>query len=524
MLVSRSQAVKLIQSTLWENSLETPVAANENVATQTAPPVDLGLRFDNSFARLPGAFYTRLPPAPLPDPYLVGFSKSAGELIGVGEKHVPALVEAMAGNRDIAGTDPLAAVYSGHQFGVYVPRLGDGRALLLGEAIGPAGEHWELQLKGSGKTPYSRMGDGRAVLRSSIREFLGSEALHHLGVATTRALAVIGSDQPVFRENVETAAVTLRMSPTFVRFGSFEYFYWTQQYDALRQLADYVIARFYPECRTAEHPYLAFLEQVARRTARLVAQWQGVGFSHGVLNTDNMSILGVTIDYGPFGFMDSFDGGYICNHSDVNGRYAYNMQPQIAHWNLYALGQALVGLTEDVDATKAAIDSYVDEYAQAIDALFRAKLGLSTVQADDESLIAGLMSLLQATHSDWTIFWRALATLKIDGSDKVRDLVVDRAAFDEWAGRYRARLRAENSIDDVRAQRMNRVNPKYILRNHLAEVAIRKARGDEGVRDFGEVARLLKVLERPYDEQPEFESYAQEPPDWARTLELSCSS
>ncbi len=232
-----------------------------------------------------------------------------------------------------------------------------------------------------------------------------------------------------------------------------------------------------PNAVRAEQPYLAFLEQVARRTARLVAQWQGVGFCHGVLNTDNMSILGITIDYGPFGFMDSFDGSYICNHSDVNGRYAYNMQPQIAHWNLYALGQALVALTDDVDATKAAIDSYVAEYAQAIRRRLPRQARASTQQADDESLIAAVMNLLQATHSDWTIFWRALSTLKVDGSDKVRDLIVDRAAFDEWAGRYRARLRAESSVDDARAQRMNRVNPKYILRNHLAEVAIRRARG-----------------------------------------------
>jgi serine/tyrosine/threonine adenylyltransferase len=503
--------------------LDAPVASKE-VVTQDESLVDLGLRFDNSFARLPGVFYTRLRPAPLPEPYLVGFSEAAGQLIGIGEDEVPGLTDALAGNRPIAGSDPLAAVYSGHQFGVYVPRLGDGRALLLGEAIGPTGEHWELQLKGSGKTPYSRMGDGRAVLRSSVREFLGSEALHQLGIPTTRALAVIGSDQPVIRETVETAAVTLRMSPSFVRFGSFEYFYWTQHYDALRQLADYVIARFYPECRTAQQPYLAFLEQVARRTARLVAQWQGVGFCHGVLNTDNMSILGITIDYGPFGFMDAFDGGYICNHSDVNGRYAYNMQPQIAHWNLYALGQALVALTDDVDATKVAIDSYLAEYAQAIDAVFRGKLGLTTERPEDESLIKGVMDLLQATHADWTIFWRSLSTLRIDGSDNVRDMMIDRAAFDEWAGRYRVRLRAEGSNDNERAQRMNRVNPKYILRNHLAEVAIRRARGEEGARDFGEVARLLKVLQRPYDEQPEFEPYAQQPPDWARTLELSCSS
>ena len=509
--------------------LETPVLAEQSAAPSEQTPVQLGLRFDNSFARLPGVFYTRLAPTPLPDPYLVGFSEPAGALIGLSadDAHNSAFIEALAGNRPISGTDPLAAVYSGHQFGVYVPRLGDGRALLLGEAIGPAGDRWELQLKGSGKTPYSRMGDGRAVLRSSIREFLGSEALHHLGIPTTRALAVVGSDQPVIRETVETAAVVLRMSPTFLRFGSFEYFYWTKQYDALRQLADYVIDKFYPECRAAEQPYLAWLQEVSSRTARLVAQWQGVGFCHGVLNTDNMSILGLTIDYGPFGFIDSFDAGFICNHSDVNGRYAYNMQPQIAHWNLYALGQALIALIEDIDATKAVLDTFLTEYSTAIDAVFRAKLGLTTQQPEDEALINGVVELLQSSHADWTIFWRALAGVRIDGRDSVRDLLIDREAFDRWAEQYRARLRKEGSVDAERANRMKRVNPKYILRNHLAEIAIRKARGDDepqGRRDYSEVERLLKVLERPYDEQPEFESYAQEPPDWAKTLELSCSS
>jgi serine/tyrosine/threonine adenylyltransferase len=496
-----------------------------------AEPVDLGLRFDNTFARLPAAFHTRLAPTPLPDPYPIAWSSAGADLIGLEPNLLasPPAVEAFIGNRPIAGSEPLAAVYSGHQFGVYVPRLGDGRAILLGEAVGPDGRRWELQLKGAGKTPYSRMGDGRAVLRSSIREFLGSEALHHLGVPSTRALAVIGSDTPVIRETVETAAVATRMAPSFVRFGSFEYFYWTQQHDALRQLADYVIDRHYPESRRASQPYLHLLEQVARRTARLFAQWQGVGFCHGVLNTDNMSILGLTIDYGPFGFMDAFDAGYVCNHSDSHGRYAYNMQPQIAHWNLYALGQALVPLTEDLDATKAAIDTFVDEYAEAIDGVFRAKLGLTTRRADDEALVNSLIELLNANHTDWTRFWRRLSQLRVDATAPekdapVRDLVIDRPAFDTWAVAYRTRLRAEGSDDHDRRARMDRVNPKYVLRNHLAEVAIRKARGDDGVRDFSEVARLLKVLERPYDEQPEFEAYADEPPDWARTLELSCSS
>jgi uncharacterized protein YdiU (UPF0061 family) len=517
---------------LPENSLDAPVALPLSPTDAAAlPAVDLGLRFDNSFARLPATFHARLQPTPLPDPYLVAVSESAAQLIGLDPARLrsAAAVAALTGNRPVSGAEPLAAVYSGHQFGVYVPRLGDGRAILLGEAVGPDGRRWEVQLKGAGKTPYSRMGDGRAVLRSSIREFLCSEALHHLGIPSTRALAVVGSDTPVMRESVETAAVATRMSPSFVRFGSFEYFYWTEQHDALKQLADYVIDRFYPESREAPQPYLHFLEQVARRTARLFAQWQGVGFCHGVLNTDNMSILGLTIDYGPFGFMDAFDAGYVCNHSDSHGRYAYNMQPQIAHWNLYALGQALVPLTEDLDATKAAIDAFVEEYSSAIDDVFRAKLGLSTRRADDEALVNGLIDLLNANHTDWPRFWRRLSHLRLDATNPaqdapVRDLVVDRPAFDAWAAQYRARLRAEDSDDAERRARMDRVNPKYVLRNHLAETAIRRARGDDGERDFGEVSRLLKLLERPFDEQPEFEAYAAEPPGWARALELSCSS
>jgi uncharacterized protein YdiU (UPF0061 family) len=496
-----------------------------------ARPVDSGLRFENSFARLPGVFYSRVAPTPLPDSYLVAKSEDAASRLGLSPDRFDdaRFVAALTGNLPLAGGEPLAAVYSGHQFGVYVPRLGDGRALLLGEAVGRDGERWEVQLKGAGKTPYSRMGDGRAVLRSSIREFLGSEAMHGLGIPTTRALAVTGSDYPVMRETVETAAVVTRLSPSFVRFGSFEYFYWTEQHEALKQLADYIIDRFYPQVRATEQPYLAFLEQVARRTARLVAQWQGVGFCHGVLNTDNMSILGLTIDYGPYGFMDGFDAGHICNHSDEHGRYAYSMQPQIGHWNLYALGQALVPLTDDIDATKAAIDTYLDEYSRAIDTVFRAKLGLATKQGDDEALINGLIELLNANRTDWTLFWRRLATLAGDATAPehdaaVRDLVVDRAAFDAWATGYRARLAREASVDAERAARMKRVNPKFVLRNHLAETAIRKARGDEGPRDFSEVARLLAIMSRPFDEQPEHEAYAGPPPEWAQSLHLSCSS
>nr|MCU0765242.1 protein adenylyltransferase SelO family protein [Burkholderiaceae bacterium] len=298
-------------------------------------------------------------------------------------------------------------------------------------------------------------------------------------------------------------------------------------------LADDVIDGFFPHCREAGDgaaPYLALLREVARRTARLIARWQGVGFCHGVMNSDNMSILGLTIDYGPFGFIDAFDAGHVCNHSDEHGRYAYDRQPAVAHWNLYCLGQALIPLTVDVDATREALDSYLDEYARAIDEVMRAKLGLAAAEPGDEALIEQLTGVLHANRVDWTLFWRGLAALPLETQSPaddapVRDLFADRAGFDAWVAGYRARLRREAGTDAERAARMNRVNPKYVLRNHLAEVAIRKARGDGGEpRDFSEVERLLRVLSRPYDDQPEFDHYAKAPPGWAAGLALSCSS
>jgi uncharacterized protein YdiU (UPF0061 family) len=337
----------------------------------------------------------------------------------------------------------------------------------------------------------------------------------------------------VFREAVETAAVVTRMAPSFVRFGSFEYFFWRGEQDALKQLADHVIDAFFPQCREAGDgaaPYLALLREVARRTARLIARWQGVGFCHGVMNSDNMSILGLTIDYGPFGFIDAFDAGHVCNHSDEQGRYAYSQQPAVAHWNLYCLGQAMIPLTLEVEATQAALDTYKDEYAQAIDEVMRAKLGLAAAEAGDQALIEQLIGVLHANRVDWTLFWRNLASLQLDAASPaddapVRDLFADRAAFDAWAAGYRARLRREGASDDARAAAMNRVNPKYVLRNHLAEVAIGRARGDGGEpRDFSEVERLLRVLARPYEDQPEFDDYAKAPPQWAAGLSLSCSS
>jgi uncharacterized protein YdiU (UPF0061 family) len=496
------------------------------------------LAFSHSFAALPPRFYTRLRPTPLPAPYLVCASASVAALIGLdpAEFATDDFVQTFTGNRATPGSMPLSAVYSGHQFGVWAGQLGDGRAILLGEVAAvadaaaagaapgtPAPGTMELQLKGSGLTPFSRMGDGRAVLRSSIREFLCSEAMAGLGIPTSRALCVTGSEQRVMREMPETTAVATRLAPSFVRFGSFEHWFYNDDREALQVLADYVIARFYPELRAAENPYLALLAEVTRRTAHLIAQWQAVGFMHGVMNTDNMSILGLTIDYGPFGFMEAFDAQHICNHSDDQGRYAYNMQPQIGHWNCCALAQALLPLIGTVEDAQATLEIYQTEYAAKMDDLWQAKLGLQTRQVDDAELLDAMFAVLQGSHVDFTLFFRRLADLQIANpaaDEPLRDLIVDRPAFDAWAAQYRMRLKQEQSTDGARRLAMRAVNPKYVLRNYLAQIAIEKAQN----MDFSEIGKLLEVLERPFDEQPENEKYAGLPPDWADQLEVSCSS
>jgi uncharacterized protein YdiU (UPF0061 family) len=488
------------------------------------------LEFANSFAGLPDAFYTRLAPLGLPAPYLVGASGEVAELIGLDPDEIvrPEFREIFAGNRLLPGSDSLAAVYSGHQFGVWAGQLGDGRAHLLG-GLRDASGHWEIQLKGAGRTPYSRGADGRAVLRSSIREFLCSEAMAGLGIPTTRALSVVGADLPVRREEIESAAVVARVAPSFVRFGSFEHWAAHGRGDELNQLADYVIATFRPECRDAANPYAALLADVSRRTGELVARWMAVGFMHGVMNTDNMSILGLTLDYGPFGFMEAFDAGHVCNHSDHQGRYTYRNQPHVAQWNLHCLAEAFRPLTGDRALVQAVVD---DNFGPAFEAhferLMRAKLGLRAALADDEAFIGETFGLLQRHRPDFTLFFRALSRLPaaVDGNkpgnsdDTVRDLFVDRAACDAWLAGWRARLEQTPWDDPGRQAAMRAANPKYVLRNWLAEAAIRKARG----RDFTEVGGLLDCLRRPFDEQPEFDQYAAPPPDWASGLEVSCSS
>jgi serine/tyrosine/threonine adenylyltransferase len=488
------------------------------------------IAWPNRFLSLGPEFYTALPAQPLPEPHWVAASDDCAQRLGLPEDWATrADLNALAvfsGNALWPGMQTLASVYSGHQFGVWAGQLGDGRALWLGELDSPAGP-MELQLKGAGRTPYSRMGDGRAVLRSSIREYLCSEAMAALGIPTTRALCIAGSALPVRRETIETAAVVTRVAPSFIRFGHFEHFSHHDQPAALRRLADFVIDNFYPACRDAADPYAALLQAVALRTAELMAQWQAVGFCHGVMNTDNMSILGLTIDYGPFGFLDAFDPGHICNHSDDQGRYAFARQPNVAFWNLHALAQAMLPLIEGGDAASehalAALEPYKTVFPQALLARMSAKLGLVQAEAADRELVDELLRRMAADRADFTITFRRLAQFSSAPdavNADVRDLFIDREAFDAWGLRYTERLRREHSIDAERAQRMNRVNPKFVLRNHLADAAIQAAQA----ADFSETARLLHVLRRPFDEQAEHAAYAAFPPEWAASIEVSCSS
>jgi len=473
-------------------------------------------------------------PTPIPDPYWVAFSASAAHLIDLplNDGGLPldvSWLDVLAGNSLSTNSErflnPLATVYSGHQFGVWAGQLGDGRAILLGDIAGQ-----ELQLKGAGKTRYSRMGDGRAVLRSSIREFLCSEAMHALGIPTSRALSVVGSDLTVRRETSETAAVCARLAPSFIRIGHFEHYASLGNSDRLKELADLLIEQHYPEARQNHEPYLELFRRICERNAKLVAQWQAVGFCHGVLNSDNISALGLTIDYGPFGFLDRFQIDHICNHSDEAGRYAYHRQPQIMHWNMACLASAFIPLLaqkhtdeESQALLTEALSQFPVIYAQAWQTLFRKKLGFFTSQDSDIELIERLLQAMHDSRVDFTNLFRGLSSIQISKPVEnipLRDQFIDRQLIDLWFSDYLDRLKAESSDDSERKQKMNSVNPKYILRNHLAQIAIEKAQQ----KDFSEITILLKILEKPFAEQPEFEAYANPPSGDLESVEVSCSS
>jgi uncharacterized protein YdiU (UPF0061 family) len=471
-------------------------------------------------------------PTPLPDPYWIAVSPEAAELLGIalGPNHLPldpAWLGVLAGNSLKADghqfLKPMATAYSGHQFGHWAGQLGDGRAILLGEL-----KQQELQLKGAGMTRYSRMGDGRAVLRSSIREFLCSEAMHALGIPTTRALSLVGSKQPVRRETMETAAVCSRLAPSFIRIGHFEHYAANGLHARLQELVAYLIEAHYPECQSSITPYLALFKAISARNAERVAQWQSVGFCHGVLNSDNISALGLTMDYGPFGFLDHTALDHICNHTDSGGRYAYHRQPKIMHWNMACLANAMVPLVEmespgedAADILRTALSAFPPEYEAKWLALFRGKLGLQIDAPQDMELIEALLQLMHANRADFTNVFRSLSAIEKKSIDSNwRDQFLDRDAADDWLMQYRTRLMQESNSDAERAALMNQANPKFILRNHLAQRAIEMAQQD----DFSEVNRLQRILSRPFDEQPAFEQYALAPLPDEVVSDLSCSS
>ncbi len=469
------------------------------------------LNFDNQYAKLGDKFAAKMKARPLPNPGMVSINPQGAELIGLLEDDLSGKIalEFFSGAEMVPGAEPVAMVYSGHQFGGYSPQLGDGRGLLLGQVRNEDNILWDIHLKGAGQTPFCRGADGRAVLRSSIREYLASEALHHLNIPTSRALCLIGSDEPVMRERLETAAGLIRLSESHVRFGTFEYFFYTRQHDELKRLADYVLEIHYPAFLDDASPYDRMLMEIAGRTAEMIAHWQAFGFAHGVMNTDNMSILGQTFDYGPYGFMEAFNPGYICNHSDDMGRYAFDQQPNIGLWNCLALAHAMEPLVMP-GSIEHMRGHYQARFFECYDNLMNRKLGLGEPKEGDRELMNRLLSLMKDHNSDYTIFFRQLS----DGATEYGD------GFTGWFNDYHSRLEQEKITPEQRRKNMRAVNPKYILRNYLAQTAIEKAEQGE----FDEVDLLMKILQKPFDDQPEFDVYATEPPEWGRHLEISCSS
>ena len=469
---------------------------------------------DNLFARLPGDFYTKMPPEAVGvNPRLIHANATAAALIGLDAKSFsdPAFVEIFSGHRVFPGGEPLAMVYSGHQFGAWAGQLGDGRALLLAQVRNPQGELWDVQLKGAGKTPYSRFGDGRAVMRSTIREYLCSEAMAGLGIPTTRALCVIATNEQVHRETPEPGAVLTRLARSHIRFGHFEHFHHNGKPDMVRLLADHVIAEYMPDF-AGDH--VAWFGEVVARTAHLMAQWQAAGFAHGVMNTDNMSILGLTMDYGPFGFLDAYEPGLICNHSDETGRYAFDMQPAIAHWNLRALALSLTSLIP-TEKLVAVLDTYESLFRARYRALVRAKLGLLADRGrTDDMLVAGLLNLMAKAGADYTLAFRGLAD---PGEAWLTLFAPVLADATQWLSQYRARRAGEGDV----AAAMNAINPKYALRNWVAEVAIRAV---EDRDDSGPLDRILRLLQNPYDAHPGEEGFAGPPAPEYGGLSVSCSS
>lgn len=520
------------------------------------------LRFDNAFVReLPadpqpgahrrqvhGALYSPTAPTPVPAPRLVAYSPEVAALLGLDAAYVnsPEFAQVFGGNALLDGMQPYAANYGGHQFGHWAGQLGDGRAITLGETVNASAERWELQLKGAGPTPYSRTADGRAVLRSSIREFLCSEAMHHLGVPTTRALSLVATGEQVVRDmfydgraRPEPGAIVCRVAPSFIRFGNFELPASRGDVALLGQLVDFTIRRDFPELLEGANELndqvrAEWFAQVCERTATMIAHWMRVGFVHGVMNTDNMSTLGLTIDYGPYGWIDDFDRDWTPNTTDAGGRrYRFGQQPQVAYWNLTRLASALAPAFATIEPLQAGLQRYVDKFTAADHDNIARKLGLSAFTGEDEQLMETLLVTLQAAEVDMTLFFRGLIDVDLDSpalqplgpafydEEKRRSY---EPAFNDWLAKYAARSRGDAFTAEQRRERMCAANPRYVLRNYLAQQAIDRA--EQG--DDGGIHELLDVLRSPYEDQPGRERFAQKRPEWARHKAgcsmLSCSS
>lgn len=522
------------------------------------------LVFDNRFTReLPAdttsdnirrqvyqACFSRVQPTPVRAPCLVAFSEDAATLLDLTRHDAGSqdFVEIFSGNRLLPGMDPHAACYGGHQFGNWAGQLGDGRAINLGEVVNRQGHSWMLQLKGAGPTPYSRNADGLAVLRSSLREFLCSEAMHHLGIPTTRALSLVLTGESVMRDMLydghpalEPGAVVCRLAPSFLRFGNFELLAARGEVDTLKQLVDFTLRNHFPHLGPPSHEsMLQWFAEVCRATAELMVQWLRVGFVHGVMNTDNMSILGLTIDYGPYGWLEGYDPTWTPNTTDAMGRrYCYGRQPQIGHWNLAQLAGAIYPLIGETRPLEDILAGYTQYFDQGWHAMMAQKLGLSAfVAATDQPLLADLQQLLPMVETDMTLFFRLLARMPLvvdHDQDRIAPLLpafyqpqqltdAYRQRISDWLARYALRLAQEGQSNQERIRRMHATNPKYVLRNYLAQMAIDKV--DQG--EYSMVDELLEVLRHPYDEQPDKEHFAHKRPEWARNRPgcsmLSCSS
>ena len=475
------------------------------------------LPFDNSYARLPERFYARRPPTPVAAPRLVRLNRPLAEELGLDPDWLagPDGVAALAGNTVPDGADPIAAAYAGHQFGQFVPQLGDGRAVLLGEVVDRNGHRRDIQLKGAGPTPFSRRGDGRAALGPVLREYLVSEAMAALGIPTTRALAAVTTGERVVRETLLPGAVLTRVAASHIRVGTFQFFAARGDVEGLRALADHVIARHHPDAAGAANPYRALLEGVVAAQADLVARWLHVGFVHGVMNTDNMSVAGETIDYGPYAFLDAYDPRTVYSSIDRNGRYAYGQQPRIALWNLTRLAETLLPLlAEAEDASVAEAEAALATYAPRFEAAYHGglarKLGLAETRDGDPALAGDLLKRMAENQADFTLTFRALcaAAERPDADATVRDRFVDPTSYDAWAADWRARLAQEARDPAETAAAMRGVNPAFIPRNHRVEAMIEAAVERD---DFAPFATLLAVLARPYDDQPDHAAFAEAP-------------